>query len=136
MTDVLMLILVIQAGLMLAGLFFLVKTRSVITPRSVWWSFTLRDLLWLALITDQIAGIYQSDRLPATATILISFLITSLLLFNIVMRYRAHHEKMLLNDLLRHKIAVLEMLRDNDELGMGYSWDHIPPIKLRVRTRV
>lgn len=125
--------LTIQTLMLLAGLFFLMHDRRIISPRSVWWSFLIRDLFWLALVLDQLAHLLQSQLFPIEVTLIITFIITSLFLFNIYMRDRAHRQKKFINDQLLQRIEELEALRMQDEKIHGHDWQRLTPMRTKVK---
>jgi len=43
-------ILVLQVALLATSLIFPWRARQVIVPRRAWWSFALRDLMWLPVV--------------------------------------------------------------------------------------
>lgn len=125
MNSVLIIALFIQIAMMIGGVIFLIETRRTIVPRSVWWAFLLNDLLWLLLIVDGIARLSDFSVLSGEIAVFVTFAISSLFLFRLVMRYKAHKQKLLLNAALLEEEQRLEKMRHYEESKHGHNWDNL-----------
>ena len=126
MTNFLLLVLIVQIILLVVGLAFLIDVRGVIKPRSVWWSFVIRDLLWILLAANQAAILNQNGLFPFEVTIILSTIIVSLFLFSIIKRYQAHRQNMFARQQLEHIERALEDLRAQDEAKHHHDWNNLP----------
>jgi len=100
-------LLVLQAILLVVSIGFLFWARGVIS-RGVWWSFLIRDLLWLAVTLLQFEALRSA---PEVIGILFEFAIICLLTYAIVARWKLQRDYILLRRRHHYTIEQLESMR-------------------------
>jgi hypothetical protein len=100
-------LLVLQIILLIISIAFLIWTRRDIA-RAVWWSFMVRDLLWLAVTFLQFDAF---KLIHEETTILVEFVIINLLTYAIYARWRLQRNYILVRRKYQPKVEELETLR-------------------------
>jgi hypothetical protein len=104
-------LLFVQMGILIAGVCFLWRERKVIRPIGTWWSFTVRDLLWLVLIADQLADFGGSSLISYEVQIVVQSIIICLLLYSMWSRYQVQRQRQIYDAACAARIEHLEALR-------------------------
>ena len=100
-------LLVLQAILLVVSIGFLFWARGVIS-RGVWWSFLVRDVLWLAVTIVQFEAL---RAIPEAVGILLEFAIVCLLTYAIIARWKLQRDYILLRRKHHYTIQELESMR-------------------------
>lgn len=109
------LLLVIQIIILLGGIVFLWQERKVIKPAGTWWSFAVRDLLWLLLICDQLINIFGIDVIGYDLQIVIQTAIIGSLAYSMYARYKVQQQARLYDEKRAEYIKHLEDLRAREQ---------------------
>jgi len=100
-------LLILQTILLTISIGFLIRTRRDIS-RGVWWSFMVRDWLWMAVTFLQFDAL---KFIHEETTILVEFAIISLLSYAIYARWKLQRNYILVRRKYQPKIEELETLR-------------------------
>ena len=104
-------LLVLQAILLFVSIGFLFWARGIIS-RGVWWSFLIRDLLWLGVTLLQVEAfnsVYESVTMLLES--IVEFAIICLLTYAIVMRFRLQRAFIFIQRKHHYTIQELESMR-------------------------
>ena len=104
-------LLVLQGILLIVSIWFLVWARRTIS-RGVWWSFLIRDLLWLGVTLLQVEA-FNSVHESVTMLLesIVEFAIICLLTYAIGMRYRLQRTYIFIQRKHQYTIEQLESMR-------------------------
>ncbi len=110
-----MLVIVIaQMVMLLSGLVILLHSRRVIQPVDSWWSFAVRDILWIVLALDNLFTVYHRSLLDDYLSIAIQTAIVAFFLYNLWVRYKMQRDWLEWKKGLQARIDHLETLRGKE----------------------
>jgi len=103
-------LLVLQAILLVVSIAFLFYARGIIS-RGVWWSFLIRDFLWLVVTLLQFEAL---RAIPEAVGILTEFMIICLLTYAVMARWKLQRDYILLRRKHHYTVEQLESMRSAD----------------------
>ncbi len=103
-----------QIVMLIIGLVILLRSRRVIQPVDSWWSFAVRDVLWIVLALDNLFTVYHQSLLNDTISIVIQTAIVAFFLYNLWIRYKIQRDWADWKSNLQARIDHLETLRDKE----------------------